>query len=179
MTIEELKEILTEKLDKKNTALSYFRTIKQVYDYFQSDDVYTSLQKEQDIIHFIEDKYKTSLSSISSKLCGVLKCYTVLNLESKLLKDQIQHYKTLLKVKQDADKEKVIDKKSIEEGEEILNHCKNEMYKLGDTLKSDIQLLNTWDITAQMYCVLKIYLDIGNLRGDEVVDINIRYRYRG
>jgi len=127
MTIEELKEILTEKLDKKNTALSYFRTIKLVYDYFKSDDIYTLLQKEQEIINFVEDKYKTSLSSTSSKLCGVLKCYTVLNLESKLLKDQIQHYKTLLKVKQDADKEKVIDKKSIEEGEEILNHCKIEM----------------------------------------------------
>ena len=148
MTIEELKEILTEKLDKKNTALSYFRTIKQVYDYFKSDDIYTLLQKEQEIINFVEDKYKTSLSSTSSKLCGVLKCYTVLNLESKLLKDQIQHYNTLMKVKQDADKEKVIDKKSIEECEEILNHCKNEMDKLGDTLKSDIQLLNNWHITV-------------------------------
>ena len=89
MTIEELKEILIEKLDKKNTALSYVRTIKQVYDYFKSDDIYTLLQKEQEIINFIKDKYQTSLSSISSKLCGVLKCYTVLNLESKLLKDQI------------------------------------------------------------------------------------------
>ena len=71
MTIEELKEIFTEKLDKK--ALSYVRTIKQVYDYFKSDDIYTLLQKEQEIINFIEDQYKTSLSSISSKLCGVLK----------------------------------------------------------------------------------------------------------
>jgi len=45
-----------------------------------------------------------------------------LNLKSKLLKDRIQHYKVLLKVKHDTDKEKVIDKKTIEEGEEILNH---------------------------------------------------------
>ena len=96
-----------------------------------------------------------------------------MNLESKLLKDKIQHYKVLLKVKQEADKEKVMDKKSVEEGQEILNHCKNEMNKLGEKVKNDIQLLNTWDITVQMYCVLKIYLDIGNLRGDEIVDMKI------
>ena len=58
MTIEELKEILTETLDKKNTALSYFRTIKQVYDYFKSDDMYTLLQKEQDIIHLLKTNIK-------------------------------------------------------------------------------------------------------------------------
>jgi len=173
LSIEELKELLTEKLEKKNTALSYGRTFKQVYDYFKSDDIYSLLQKEQEIIDFIEDKYKTSISSISSKLCGVLKCYTVLNLESKLIKDRIQHYKVLLKVKQDADREKLTDKKSIEEGEEILNPCHEEMNKLGDTLKNDINLLNSWDITAQMYCVLKMYLEIGNFRGGENVDIQI------
>ena len=102
-----------------------------------------------------------------------MKCYTVLSLESKLLKGRIQHFKTLLKVKQEADKEKVMDKKTIEEGEEILEHCKNEMDKLGEKVKNDIQLLNTWDITVQMYCVSKIYLEIGNLRGDEVVDMKI------
>jgi hypothetical protein len=174
LSIEELKELLTEKLEKKNTALSYYRTIKQACDYFEIYEIYGLLQhNEQEIIYFIEDKYKTSLSSISSKLCGVLKCYTVLSLESKLLKGRIQHFKTLLKVKQEADKEKVMDKKTIEEGEEILEHCKNEMDKLGEKVKNDIQLLNTWDITVQMYCVLKIYLDIGNLRGDEIVDMKI------
>jgi len=173
LSIEELKELLTEKIEKKNTALSYGRTIKQVYDYFKSDDVYSLLQKEQEIIAFIEDKYKTNISSISSKLCGVLKCYTVLNLESKVIKDRIQHFKVLLKVKHDADKEKLTDKKSIEEGEEILNHCHVEMNKLGDTLKNDINLLNSWDITAQMYCVLKIYLEIGNFRGGEIIDMKI------
>ena len=76
------KELLTEKLDKNNTALSYGRTIKQAYNYFKTDDVYSLLQKEQDIIDFIEDKYKTNISSISSKLCGVLKCCTVLNLKA-------------------------------------------------------------------------------------------------
>ena len=151
MTIEELKELLTEKLEKSNTALSYGRTIKQAYDYLKSYDVYSLLQKEQEIINFIEDKDKTNLSSISTKLSGVLKCYTVLNMESKLLKDRIQHHKVLLKIQQDADKEKLMDKKTIEEGEEIINHCKKEMDKLGDTLKNDINLLNTWDISVQMY----------------------------
>ena len=40
-------------------------------------------------------------------------------------------------------------------------------------VKNDIQLLNTWDISVQMYCVLKIYLDIGNLRDDEIIDMKI------
>ena len=174
LTIEELKEILIEKIEKKNTALTYYRTIKHAYEHFASNEVYGLLQEgEEEIIYFIEDTYKKNISTISTKLCGILKCYTVLNLESKLLKDKIQHYKVLLKVKQEADKEKVMDKKSVEEGQEILNHCKNEMNKLGEKVKNDIQLLNTWDITVQMYCVLKIYLDIGNLRGDEVVDMKI------
>ena len=100
LSIEELKELLTEKLEKKNTALSYYRTIKQACDYFEIYEIYGLLQhNEQEIIYFIEDKYKTSLSSISSKLCGVLKCYTLLNMESKLLKGRIQHFKTLLEVK--------------------------------------------------------------------------------
>jgi len=126
-----------------------------VYDYFRIDDIYRLLNKEQEIINFVEDKYKTNLSSISSKLCGVLKCYTVLNLESKLIQDKIQHYKVLLKIKKDSDKENLLDKKTIDDGEEILNHCHEELNKLGDTLKNDINLLNSWDITAQMYCVLK------------------------
>ena len=115
-----------------------------MYDHFACYEVYGLLQElEEEIIYFIEDRYKTNISSISTKLCGVLKCYTVLNLESKMLKNKIQHYKVLLKVKQEADKEKLTDKKNIEEGEEILEHCKNEMNKLGEKVKNDIQLLNT------------------------------------
>ena len=127
----------------------------QTCDHFACNEVYALLQElEEEIIYFIEDTYKKNISTISTKLCGVLKCYTVLSLESKLLKERIQHYKTLLKVKKDADKEKLTDKKSIEEGEEILNHCKNEMDKLGEKVKNDIHLLNKWDIIVQMYCVL-------------------------
>jgi len=47
------------------------------------------------------------------------------------------------------------------------------MDKLGEKVKNDIQLLNTWDITVQMYCVLKIYLEIGNFRGGEIIDMKI------
>jgi len=91
-----------------------------------------------------------------------MRCINVLyciEFKIKLIQGRIQYYKTLLKVKQDVDKEKLTDKKSIKDGEEILNHCKNEMDKLGEKVKNDIQLLNTWDITVQMYCILKIYLD--------------------
>ena len=47
------------------------------------------------------------------------------------------------------------------------------MDKLGEKVKNDIQLLKTLDISVQMYCVLKIYLEIGNLRGDEIIDMKI------
>ena len=78
-------------------------------------------------------------------------------MESKLLKDRIQHYKVLMKIKQDADKEKVMDKKSIEEGKETLNYCKNEMDKLGYTLKNDVNLLNSWNYRSNVLCIKNLF----------------------
>ena len=74
LTIEELKEILIEKIEKKNTALTYYRTIKHAYEHFASNEVYGLLQEgEEEIIYFIEDTYKKNISTISTKLCGILK----------------------------------------------------------------------------------------------------------
>ena len=141
---------------------------------FEIDNIYLILQKENDIIEFIESKYKSSIPSISNKLCGVLKCYEVLNLESNLLIERIKHYQILLTLKQDVDKENLLDKKTIEEGQKMMTHCSNEMNKLADTIKSDINLLNRQDITVQLYCVLKIYLEICNLRGNEIINMIIK-----
>ena len=47
LSIEELKELLTEKLEKKKTALSYYRTIKQACDYFEIYEIYGLLQHNE------------------------------------------------------------------------------------------------------------------------------------
>ena len=49
------------------------------------------LDKEKEIIEYLEKEYKTT-STLKNKLCGMYKCYTLLNVESKLLKDKIESY---------------------------------------------------------------------------------------
>ena len=48
------------------------------------------LSEEKEIIEHLEQEYKTT-STQKNKLCGIYKCYTLLNIESKLLKDKIEH----------------------------------------------------------------------------------------
>ncbi len=52
---------------KKNTRETYFRTIKQVYDNFNEDDVHELFEKKNDIIDYIENKYD-KLTTIKNKL---------------------------------------------------------------------------------------------------------------
>ncbi len=56
--------------------------------------------KEQDIIDYIEKQYNNN-STIKSKLCSIYKAYKILNIESELFKNRIDHYAT----KQNIDKE--------------------------------------------------------------------------
>ena len=111
MTIDDLKKIIYETIPKKNTAETYFRSIKQVYDNFDEDDVNELLKKENEIIEFIETKYD-KLSTIKNKLCGMLKVYNLLNLESNVLKSKIDHYMVSLSIQEDKKKEDSTDKKN-------------------------------------------------------------------
>ena len=70
LTIDDLKKIIQETIPKKNTAETYFRSVKQVYDNFKDDDVYDLLKKENEIVEYIETKYD-KLSTIKNKLCGM------------------------------------------------------------------------------------------------------------
>ena len=70
LTIDDLKKIIYETIPKKNTAETYFRSVKQVYDNFKDDNVYDLLKKENKIIEYIETKYD-KLSTIKNKLCGM------------------------------------------------------------------------------------------------------------
>jgi hypothetical protein len=45
------------------------------------------LDKEKEIIEYLEQEYKTT-STLKNKLCAVLKCYTILKIDTTLLKDK-------------------------------------------------------------------------------------------
>ena len=170
LTIDDLKKIIYETIPKKNTAETYFRTIKQVHDNFDEDDVNELLKKENEIIEFIETKYD-KLTTIKNKLCGMLKVYNLLNLECTLLKSKIDHYMILQSLDEDKKKENPMDKKTVEEAEEIVNYFKGELKTMEDELP-----LDTWNKNAQLYTILKIYLTYGMLRPSELIDMQITDR---
>jgi len=170
--IEEVKHIIYENIPKKNTRDTYFRTIKQVYNNFQADDVYELLKIETEIVKFIEEKYEKH-STIKNKLCGMYKVYNLLNIESLLLKDKIDQYMVSLSIQEDKEKENSTDKKILEEAEQIVTYFKNEMDMMEDEIKNDAEILSTWNKTAQLYAVLRIYLTYDMLRPSEIIDIKI------
>ena len=47
------------------------------------------------------------------------------------------------------------------------------MERIGEKIKNDIDILNRWDKTAQLYAVLKIYLTYGMLGPSEIIDMKI------
>jgi len=84
------------------------------------------LKKETEIIEFIETKYD-KLTTIKNKLCGMLKVYNLLCIECTQLKSKIYHYMVLQSIDEDKKKENPIDKKTVEEAEEIVNYFKKEL----------------------------------------------------
>ena len=105
LTFSKVKDLLKEHIPKKNTLDSYCRTMEQVYGYFKVEDIHELLStKEQDIIHYLEEKYE-SISTIKSKLCAIYKVYKLLNIESELFKSKIEHYAYEQKINQDKHKE--------------------------------------------------------------------------
>ena len=166
LTIDDLKKIIYETIPKKNTAETYFRTIKQVHDNFDEDDVNELLKKENEIIEFIETKYD-KLTTIKNKLCGMLKVYNLLNLECTQLKSKIDHYMVSLSIQEDKKKEDPMDKKTIKEAELIVNYFKGELKTMEEIP------LDTWNKNTELYAILKIYLTYGVLRPSEILDMKI------
>ena len=58
------------------------------------------LSKEKEIIEHLEQEYKTT-STLKNKLCAVLKCCTILKIDTTLLKDKIEQYKITQSIKED------------------------------------------------------------------------------
>ena len=172
LTIADVKNIIYENIPKKNTAETYFRSVKQVHDNFKEDDVHELLKKENEIIEFIETKYE-KLTTIKNKLCGILKVYNLLNLECTQLKSKIDHYMVSLSIEEDKKKENPIDKKTVVEAEQIVNYFKNELKTMEEELFKDGGSFDTYDKDMELYAILKIYLTYGVLRPSEIIDMKI------
>ena len=54
LAIDDLKKIIYETIPKKNTAETYFRSVKQVYDNFKDDDVYDLLKKKMKLLNILK-----------------------------------------------------------------------------------------------------------------------------
>ena len=162
VTLAKIKDVLKAHIPKKNTLDSYCRTMEQVYGYFKVEDIHELLStKEQDIIHYLEEKYE-SISTIKSKLCAIYKVYKLLNIESELFKSKIEHYAYEQKINQDKNKES--NKKTTQDGDAIIEYFENKMTKLE---------FQDWTQQSQLYCLLKIYLTYGVLRPSEILDCKI------
>jgi integrase len=161
MTLAKIKDLLKEHIPKKNTMVSYGRTIQQVFEYFKVQTIHELL--EQDIIDYIEEKYE-SISTIKSKLCAIYKVYKLLKIESELFKNKIEHYAYEQKINQDKHRE--LNKKTTQEGDAIIEYFKNKLAEL-DTVQGN------WTQQNQLYCILKIYLTYGVLRPSEILDCKV------
>jgi hypothetical protein len=156
-----VKDLLKEHIPKKNTLVSYGRTIQQVFKYFKVQTIHELL--EQDIIDYIEEKYE-SISTIKSKLCAMYKVYKLLNLEGQLFKSKIEHYAYEQKINQDKYRE--LNKKTTQEGDAIIEYFGKKMTEL-ETVQDN------WTQQSQLYCILKIYLTYGVLRPSELLHCKV------
>ena len=171
ITLGKMKDLLKQHIPKKNTLDTYCRTIQQVYHHFKIEDMNELLKsKEQDIIDYIEKEYNNN-STIKSKLCSIYKAYKILNIESELFKNRIDHYATKQNI--DKDKNKETNKKTIEEGDFIIKHFNDKLEELGEIIQTNNDLVNHWMQEVQLYCILKIYLTYGVLRPSELIDCKI------
>ena len=72
----------------------------RLYNHFKLNNINELLRtKENEIINYIETKYENS-STIKSKLCGIYKCFKVLNIKSDLFKRKLKNINIKLKHKQ-------------------------------------------------------------------------------
>ena len=166
--LEEMTKILKEQIPKKNTFDNYYRCLIDLYNHIKLTDINALLRtNEAEIINYIENKYENS-STIKSKLCGIYKCYKFLNIKSDLFKTKIEEYK--YKTQTQTDKAKDANKKDEDEGNKIIEEFKKHYEELELKIKNDLSLLTEWKQEAQLYCLLKLYLEYGVLRSSEIIN---------
>jgi len=162
ITLTKIKDLLKAHIPKKNTLVSYGRTIMQVFEYFKVQTIHELL--EQDIIDYLEKQYE-SISTIKNKLCAMYKVYKIFNIESELFKNKIDYYAKKQTIHQDKNKE--LNKKTIQEGDTIIKYFENKLAELEETVQEN------WGQQNQLYCVLKIYLTYGVLRPSELLHCKV------
>ena len=166
--LEEMTKILKEQTTKKNTFDNYYRCLMDVYNHFKLNNINELLRtNENEIIKYIETKYENS-STIKSKLCGIYKCYKVLNIKSDLFKNKIEEYK--YKTQTQTDKAKNENKKDEDEGNKMIEEFEKHYKELEQKIKNDLSLLTEWKQEAQLFCLLKLYLQYGVLRSSEIIN---------
>jgi hypothetical protein len=92
------------------------------------------------------------------------KVYKNINLTSELFKSKIGYYVNKQTLHQDKHRE--LNKKTIQEGNAIIEYFKNKLAEL-DTVQDN------WTQQNQLYCILKIYLTYGVLRPSELLDCSV------
>jgi hypothetical protein len=70
----------------------------------------------------------------------VYKAYKILGIEGNLFKQRIDFYATKQTLKQEETKEE--NKKSVDEGNTIVEHFKNQLEDLGKTIQNDNAMIN-------------------------------------
>jgi integrase len=92
------------------------------------------------------------------------KVYKLLNIEGQLFKSKIDYYVNKQTLHQDKHKE--LNKKTIQEGDAIIEYFEKKMTEL-ETVQDN------WTQQNQLYCILKIYLTYGVLRPSELLHCSI------
>jgi len=93
------------------------------------------------------------------------KVYKIFNIESELFKNKIDYYAKKQTIHQDKNKE--LNKKTIQEGDTIIKYFENKLAELEETVQEN------WGQQNQLYCVLKIYLTYGVLRPSELLHCKV------
>ena len=88
--------------------------------------------------------------------------------------EKYDHYMVTLSIEEDTKKDNPIDKKAVEEAEEIVNYFKSELKTMEEELP-----LDTWDKYVELCVILKIYLTYGMLRPSEIIDMQTTDTYEG
>jgi hypothetical protein len=163
-TLEDIKEILF-KNEKEITAKIYYSTIKQIFNHFNFNYVKEFLYNENLIIEYLEDNYK-NYSTLKEKLSRVSMVFKIVNEESPKIKKKIKDLLILNEI--ETKKNIQQNKKTQEEGNEIIAYFKNEYNKFMKVIKK-----NDYNQDFNFFILLRIYLFYGIIRPDEMINIQI------
>ena len=133
-TLEDIKEILFNQ-QKESTAKIYFSTIKQIFNHFNFYYVKEFIYNEHLIIEYLEENYK-NYSTLKGKLSSILMVFKIVNKDAPKIKKKINDLLILNEIETHNNIEK--NKKTQEEGDEIITYFKNEYDKLKAVIKKKI-----------------------------------------